>query len=118
RITRLLDRFNARFNRLAESYRGVIAWALDHRAAMVTIAVGSLVAAFTLPAKGISGMLVVLAGLTVAVLVMTRRRLAWPVRTIGVVVAFVAAFAALGVVPAWGKVGAGFFPADDQSELN
>ncbi|MHB1224796.1 MAG: efflux RND transporter permease subunit [Gemmatimonadaceae bacterium] len=118
RITRLLDRFNARFNRLADNYRGVIAWALDHRAAMVTIAVGSLVAAFTLPAKGISGMLVVVVGLVVAVVVMTRQGMAWPVRTVGVLVTFAATFVALGAVPSWGKVGAGFFPADDQSELN
>ncbi len=117
-ITRVLDRFNERFNRLADRYRLVIAWALDHRAAMVTIALGSLVAAFTLPAKGITGMLVVLAGLLVAVVLMTQRRMPWQLRTIGVLVAFAVTGFAMGVVPAWGKVGTGFFPADDQSELN
>ena len=47
-ISRALDRFNAWFARVAERYRGVIAWALDHRLAMIAIAVGSLVAALAL----------------------------------------------------------------------
>src|SRR5207237_140376 len=34
RITKLLDRFNHWFNRQAQNYKKVIAWALDHRAAM------------------------------------------------------------------------------------
>src|ERR671932_79691 len=40
-ITRQLDRFNRWFNRQAQNYRKVIAWALDHRAAMVVVAVGT-----------------------------------------------------------------------------
>jgi HAE1 family hydrophobic/amphiphilic exporter-1 len=36
-ITRALDRFNAWFNRMADRYTGVIAWALDHRWWMVGI---------------------------------------------------------------------------------
>src|SRR6185436_2566907 len=48
RLTRALDRFNAWFDRTADGYRGVIAWALDHRGAVVSLAVGSLVAAFAL----------------------------------------------------------------------
>ena len=36
-ITRQLDRFNEWFNRQAQNYRKVIAWALDHRVAMVTV---------------------------------------------------------------------------------
>src|SRR6476620_6684458 len=39
-IARALDRFNAWFDRQAQSYRGIIAWALDHRLAMVVIALG------------------------------------------------------------------------------
>src|SRR5947207_2974373 len=37
-ITRQLDKFNAWFNRQAQNYKKVIAWALDHRAAMVMMA--------------------------------------------------------------------------------
>ena len=54
-ITRMLDRFNAWFNRLAERYRGVIAWALDHRLAMVALAAGSFVVAIAIPATGLVG---------------------------------------------------------------
>ena len=36
-ITRALDRFNAWFNRMADRYTGVVAWALDHRWWMVAI---------------------------------------------------------------------------------
>jgi hydrophobic/amphiphilic exporter-1 (mainly G- bacteria), HAE1 family len=38
-IARLLDRFNNWFNRTADGYKKVIAWALDHRWWMVTIAI-------------------------------------------------------------------------------
>src|SRR6188768_417231 len=51
-ITRRLDRFNHWFNRVAEGYKGVIAWALDHRVAMVVVAMGAFFASFTLPMKG------------------------------------------------------------------
>lgn len=54
-IARALDRFNAWFDSLAERYKLVIAWALDHRAAMVGIAVGTFVLALALPATGIIG---------------------------------------------------------------
>src|SRR5439155_8044353 len=37
-VARVLDRFNRWFDRQADRYMGVIAWALDHRAAMVGIA--------------------------------------------------------------------------------
>ena len=36
-LTRALDRFNAWFDKLAERYAGVIAWALDHRWWMVGV---------------------------------------------------------------------------------
>lgn len=48
-ITRALDRFNAWFDRLAHTYRGVIAWALDHRLAVVGIAVGTFAFALAMP---------------------------------------------------------------------
>jgi HAE1 family hydrophobic/amphiphilic exporter-1 len=49
-IARALDRFNAWFDRQAVNYKRVIAWALDHRLAMVVIAIGSLVGALVLQA--------------------------------------------------------------------
>jgi HAE1 family hydrophobic/amphiphilic exporter-1 len=47
-IARALDRFNTWFDRQANNYKSVIAWALDHRLAMVLIALGSLVGALAL----------------------------------------------------------------------
>jgi HAE1 family hydrophobic/amphiphilic exporter-1 len=49
-ISRVLARFNHWFDRQADRYKGVIAWALDHRLAMVLVAVGSLVGALALQA--------------------------------------------------------------------
>ena len=54
-IARTLDRFNQWFNRMAIKYKSVIAWALDHRVAMVLIAVGSFIVALALPAVGLVG---------------------------------------------------------------
>ena len=54
-ITKLLDRFNSWFNRLADGYRTVIAWALDHRLAMVGLALGTFVGALMLPYYGLVG---------------------------------------------------------------
>ena len=42
-IARTLDRFNVWFNKLAERYKKVIGWALDHRLAMVGLAIASFV---------------------------------------------------------------------------
>ena len=47
-ITRKLDGFNRWFDRLGERYHDVLAWALDHRAAMAGIAIGSFVGAIGL----------------------------------------------------------------------
>ncbi|WP_164017900.1 efflux RND transporter permease subunit [Pyxidicoccus trucidator] len=49
-ISRQLSRFNTWFDRQADRYKRVIAWALDHRLAMVLVAVGSLVGALGLQA--------------------------------------------------------------------
>src|SRR5215207_2820955 len=49
-IARALERFNRWFDRQAERYQGLIAWALDHRLAMVLIAVGSFFGAIALQA--------------------------------------------------------------------
>jgi HAE1 family hydrophobic/amphiphilic exporter-1 len=54
-LSRLLGRFNHWFDRQAEGYKGVIAWALDHRFAMVFLAVATFVGALALPATGIVG---------------------------------------------------------------
>src|SRR5689334_17117575 len=54
-IARTLERFNAWFNRMAEKYKGLVAWALDHRVAMVLIAIGSFIGALALPALGLVG---------------------------------------------------------------
>ncbi|HET6837355.1 MAG TPA: efflux RND transporter permease subunit, partial [Gemmatimonadales bacterium] len=49
-IARALDRFNRWFDRQAERYERVIAWALDHRLAMVGLALGSFIGAIALQA--------------------------------------------------------------------
>jgi HAE1 family hydrophobic/amphiphilic exporter-1 len=49
-VARTLDQFNRWFDRQAERYQTLIAWALDHRLAMVLIAVGSFVGAIVLQA--------------------------------------------------------------------
>ncbi|HEY0874158.1 MAG TPA: efflux RND transporter permease subunit [Vicinamibacterales bacterium] len=53
--SRLLVRFNHWFDRQAERYKGVIAWALDHRWSMVTLAMVTFFGALALPALGIIG---------------------------------------------------------------
>jgi hydrophobic/amphiphilic exporter-1 (mainly G- bacteria), HAE1 family len=116
-ITRKLDRFNAWFNQLSEGYKRVIGWALDHRLAMVLVAVGTLVGSFTLFGKGIPGLLAVLAGIAVMVLVLRRTDRPWYVKLGGVVAGLAVAFGLLQVVPTWRKVGVGFFPLDDRSEF-
>ncbi|MBI3790802.1 MAG: efflux RND transporter permease subunit [Gemmatimonadetes bacterium] len=54
-ITKGLDKFNKWFNDLAHGYRGVIAWALDHRLAMVGLALLTFVGALSLPVLGLVG---------------------------------------------------------------
>ncbi|HEY3011663.1 MAG TPA: efflux RND transporter permease subunit [Gemmatimonadales bacterium] len=49
-IARALDRFNRWFDHQAQRYQRLIAWALDHRLAMVLIAIGSFVGAIVLQA--------------------------------------------------------------------
>ncbi len=75
-ITRVLDRFNAWFDRVSKRYEQVIAWALDHRLAIVIVATGTFVAAFALPAKGLLGLAAAATGLVVALtLVLVRPNL-------------------------------------------
>ena len=117
RITRVLDRFNAWFDRQAEGYRDVIAWALGHRAAMLTIAVGTFLASFVLPARGLIGLAVALVGIGTVVVALTRTRTPRAVR-VGLAAIGVGVFA-VGpqVVPVWRPVGVSFFPTDDRSEF-
>ena len=116
-ITRALDRFNAWFDGQADRYRGVVAWALDHRAAVLVLAVGTFLAAFVLPSQGISGLAVALVGVGVVVAALTWTRAPIPAR-LGLAALGVALFAAgPEVVPAWRPVGVSFFPTDDRSEF-
>jgi HAE1 family hydrophobic/amphiphilic exporter-1 len=54
-IAHALEKFNQWFNRMAIKYKSLIAWALDHRVAMVLIALGSFIGALALPAVGLVG---------------------------------------------------------------
>jgi HAE1 family hydrophobic/amphiphilic exporter-1 len=54
-LPRLLGRFNDWFDRQAEGYKKVIAWALDHRFAMIALALVVFVASLALPALGYIG---------------------------------------------------------------
>jgi HAE1 family hydrophobic/amphiphilic exporter-1 len=72
-ITRQLDKFNHWFNRQAQNYKRVIAWALDHRWSVSAIAAGTFFFALAMPSIKIGNNAL---------------------------------------------VGFGFFPEDDQAELN
>jgi HAE1 family hydrophobic/amphiphilic exporter-1 len=116
-ITRRLDVFNAWFNRQAERYRGVIAWALDHRSAMIALAIGTFVASFTLFTGGVTGLLAALASLGIIVWALTRKGLPGLVK-LGVGLAGAALFFVLPrIVPPVRTVGVGFFPEDDRSSF-
>jgi HAE1 family hydrophobic/amphiphilic exporter-1 len=115
-LTRQLDRFNHWFNRVAEGYKGVIAWALDHRVAMVVLASGAFLGSFTLPMKGMAAFLGFLIGIMVVMWAVTGRRPV-VVRLLGSVAGLALAVGLTMVAPEWHKVGVGFVPLDDRSEL-
>ncbi|HEU4989296.1 MAG TPA: efflux RND transporter permease subunit [Gemmatimonadaceae bacterium] len=116
-ISRQLVKFNTWFNVQAQNYRRVVAWALDHRSAMVTIAVGTFFAAFLLPGRGLSGVGAAMVGLALVVYALSTTRLPAAVRAV-VGVAGLAAFVVLPrLVPPMGAVGIGFMPEDDRAEL-
>src|SRR3954465_7899116 len=73
-ITKKLDRFNHWFNLQALNYKKVVGWALDHRAAMVSIATLSFFASFLLPVNGLSGLAVAVAGIALLVFGLTTKR--------------------------------------------
>lgn len=116
-ITRQLDKFNAWFNRQAQNYRKVIAWALDHRASMIIIAAGTFVASFLLPSRGMTGLVAALLGIGVMVYGLNTRRFRRATRW-GIVALGLATFAVLPrIVPPVRTVGTAFFPVDDRSEF-
>ena len=116
-IARLLGRFNKWFDRTADRYKGVVAWALDHRAAMVAIAVGSFIAALMIPGKGIWATLVVLVGL-VAIVWILIGRLPGYVKLVAVPAAIALTFVAIAAVPTYANLGSAFVPVSDRSEIN
>src|SRR5436190_10774296 len=111
-ITRQLDKFNAWFARQAQNYRRVIAWALDHRAAMVTMAVLTFVASFLLPTRGVTGLGAGFLGIAIIIFGMTRRTNFWV--KLGISLVGLAVFVILPqkVTPVR-TVGTAFFPQDD-----
>ena len=116
-ITKKLDRFNAWFNRRSHDYKHVIAWALDHRLPVVVIAIGTFFGSFVLPVKGLTGLAVVFIAIAIAVAGLVRFH-HWLPRLATVVIAVVVSGLGVMAVPAAGIVGIGFFPEDDNAELN
>ena len=116
-LTRQLDKFNEWFNRQAQNYRQVIAWALDHRAAMMSMAALTFFASFFLPSRGLTGLGAALVGVAVVVFGLTRKRLHWTGRGIIVAVGLVMFVKLPSLVPAARTVGTGFFPEDDRAEF-
>jgi hydrophobic/amphiphilic exporter-1 (mainly G- bacteria), HAE1 family len=116
-VTRQLDKFNHWFNARAEDYKRVIAWALDHRVAMMMMATLTFFASFLLPSRGLSGLAAAVVGIAIVVFGFTRRGTHWLVRTV-IVVAGLGVFAVLPfkVAPVR-TVGTGFFPEDDRAEF-
>jgi HAE1 family hydrophobic/amphiphilic exporter-1 len=113
RLTRLLDRFNAWFNRLAERYKDVIGWALDHRLAVVVIAIGTFLASFQVLASGMLGLAVALGGTFLGAWLVSRR----PNRALGLIGALALTLLTLGAalalarLAASGVSGAGYLAA-------
>src|SRR5215212_9552936 len=117
-VTKKLDKFNHWFNRQAENYRGVVAWALDHRMAMILIAALSFFASFTLPASGFTGLGIAIAGIALMVFGITSKRFARPMRAALIVPGILVYLMAFNPkLPPVGKVGTAFFPEDDRSEF-
>ncbi|HEY4131928.1 MAG TPA: efflux RND transporter permease subunit [Gemmatimonadaceae bacterium] len=116
-ISRQIAKFNRWFNRQAERYKHVIAWALDHRAAMMTMATLTFFASFFLPTKGLSGLAAAMVGIAIVVFALVKKNLHWSARA-GVVVAGLVTFVMLPLkVPAVRTVGTAFFPEDDRAEF-
>ena len=87
-ITKKLDGFNRWFDRLGERYHDVLAWALDHRAAMVTMATLTFFASFVLPSRGLSGLAGAIVGIAIMVFAFTKGGLHWSLRTLAALIGF------------------------------
>jgi HAE1 family hydrophobic/amphiphilic exporter-1 len=100
-ITKVLDKFNAGFLRLAEWYKRVIGWALDHRAPTMAIAIGSFGAAIAIIANGLLAAAVVVLTTLFIVFLLSRTHgfLLWLFAIPGAVLAILLGLALL-VVPA------------------
>jgi hydrophobic/amphiphilic exporter-1 (mainly G- bacteria), HAE1 family len=116
-ITKKLDIFNRWFDRQAQNYRGVIAWALDHRAAMIALAIGSFFASFTLFSGGLTGLFAALVALGIIVWALTTKRLPQTAKLAVAAVGIVLFFTLPKLVPSVRTVGVGFFPEDDRSSF-
>ncbi len=124
-ITRQLDKFNHWFNQQAQNYKKVVAWALDHRTAMVTTAALTFLASFFLPSLGLTGLGVALIGIVLIVFGQTSKGLHGVGRTLFIVLGvgtfvFAGAMAfgaAPRVIPPFRTVGTAFFPEDDRAEF-
>jgi len=124
-ISRQIAKFNHWFNRQAEQYKKVIAWALDHRTAMMTMAAMTFFASFFLPSYGMSGLLLALIAIAIVVFGLVKRGFHPALRT-AIVLAGIASFFYVGA-QAFGKapmllqpvrtVGTAFFPEDDRAEF-
>ena len=120
-ITKRLDVFNRWFNSQADRYRLVIAWALDHRSAMVALAIGTFLASFTLFSAGLLGLLAALAGVGVVVFALTSKRLPamakFAVAVVGIAMFYELPKLVVSSGLAVRTVGVGFFPEDDKAEF-
>ena len=116
-ITKQLDRFNHWFNQQAHNYRKVIAWALDHRAAMITIAMGAFVSAFVLPAKGLTGLAAAVIGVIIVAYGFSKSGLSVLARAALALSGVFVAIVLVSAVPPVRTVGVGFFPEDDRAEM-
>ena len=120
-ITKKLDKFNHWFNSQAENYKKVIAWALDHRAAMIALAIGTFFSSFTLFTAGLIGLLAALVSVGVIVFALTSKRLpkfgklALSLVGIAMFVMLPKMVSKSGMVVR--TVGVGFFPEDDKAEF-
>ena len=133
-VTKALDKFNRWFDGLAQRYRGVIAWALDHRLSMVVLAIGAFLSAFELPANGIVGFAISFGGVLLAAWAAAGRRWARnPIRLAAFAAGALLPFLTIGMLGpvaeralgkerardllAIGKLGSTFFPGEDNGVL-
>ncbi|MEO7103914.1 MAG: efflux RND transporter permease subunit [Gemmatimonadaceae bacterium] len=123
-ISRKLETFNKWFDRQADNYKGVIAWALDHRADMIAISIGVFFASILIPAKGLFAALTLLGGVLLIIWLLSfnypKSALGTAIKTVIAIGVFVGSllFGLTLPEPGWAKLGGGFVPDSDNSELN